>query len=213
MNTQAYQSVPSNHNFGLEVDDMIKRKEEAKLTLMRSKLVLLDMGVKALVDGQLIHLPNLDVEAYKKCANQEFAWEAEYLDGSVLKQFGDGKQHHYGNIDQAQLKEIRWVSNFSDDTSNADKRVILTLDWKTGTFSLLNGFVMQDIRALFGEGQEGDKKLILKMVKRQSVSVDIQTQVQGEALFYNRYLLGWEVADTKRLLCIEPNGYVHLWHE
>lgn len=217
MNIQAYESMPANHNFGLEIDSLIKIKEEAKLSLVRSKMLLLDAGAKTLIGETLIHLPNLDVEKYKKCRNQEFSWEVEYREGLTLKQFDGKKEYHYGSISQSALKKIKFVSNFTEETSNLEKRVVLTLDWVTGTWNLLNGFASKDVRALFDipfpEG--ANPKLILKAVNRASATVDIQAETQADVVLYNRYLLGWEDVklNKKVLFCIEPNGYVHLWHQ
>lgn len=217
MNLSAYESQSLNHNFGTDVDELVKIKEASKINLSRTRIALLDAGVKVISNGELIHLPNLDVAAFQRCNNQEFSWEVEYKDGSILKQFDGNERHDYSHINHAELKEIRWISNFADDTSNKEKRVVFTMDWATGTFSLLNGGVLQFCRAAFGKGYipGANQKLILKMVKRQSVSVDISSQQQGEVTLYNRYLLGWEdtALKAKTLFCVEPNGYVHLWHE
>jgi hypothetical protein len=172
------------------------------------------LGAKTFTNGELSALPNLDVEKYEKCRNQEFVWEAEYDDGSVLKQFDGAKQHHYGNIEQEKLKLIRWVSLFVVDTSNVDKRVIVSLDWKTGLWSFYNGIVSQELRAMVANGFSLDKpKLILKMVKRESAGVGFPGAVVNEITRYNRYILGWEAGGNKVILCTEPNGYTHLWHE
>lgn len=215
MNTQAISSQPLDHNYGTDVDELIRIKEGAKLTIVKSRLALLDTGVKILSNGSdLICLPNLDIDAYKRCNFQEFYWEVEYEDGSILKQFDSGKERHYGNIEQDKLKTVRWVSNFTEDTDNQDKRVIFTLDWQSGTFSLLNGFVPQEIRQEFGafkEWQDG-KKLILKTIKRNSTAVNLQTQAQGQVYLYNRYLLGYENETVKHFFCLEPNGFVHQWY-
>ncbi len=206
---------PINYNHGLDVDEAIRLRETSRYNLTQAKMTLLKMGVKTVSEGHLQALPNLDVEKYEKCCFQEFSWEAEYEDGSVLKQFEGAKQHHYGNIEQDKLKLIRWVSHFVTDTSNEEKRVLVTLDWKTGLWSFFNGFVPQEVKAAVAEGFAGEikPKLILKMVKRESASVGFPGNAVNELTRYYRYILGWEGGDKKIILCVEPNGYTHLWHE
>jgi hypothetical protein len=175
---------------------------------------LLEAGVKTIVDSHLVHLPNLDVDKFSKCNNQEFVWEAEYEDGNIVRQFDDSKQNNYADINQEKLKSIKWISLFSDETSNDNKSVVVTLDFKTRSFSVLNGFIRQDAREFLGYSSDikSKAKLILKMIKRQSVNVDLNTQEQGEVTIYNRYVLGWEDDEGNKVsFCIEPNGYVHLW--
>ena len=210
-----YSQKPIDYNFGLDVDDMIRLRETSKFNLTSAKMALLNAGVKTITDGILQALPNLDVEKYEKCNFQEFSWEAEYEDGSVLKQFEGAKQHHYGNIEQDKLKTLRWVSHFVVETSNEDKRVIVTLDWKTGLWSFYNGLVLQEVKAAVAEGFPAGitPKLILKMVKRESSGVGFPGAAVSEVTRYNRYILGWEAGDTKVLLCVEPNGYIHFWHD
>lgn len=213
-----YSQKPKDFNFGLDVDEAIRLRETSRYNLTQAKMALLKMGVKTVSDGQLNALPNLDVDKYTKSCNQEFSWEAEYEDGSILTQFEGAKQHHYGNIEQDKLKFIRWVSHFVAETSNTEKRVMVTLDWKTGLWSFVNGFVLQEVKGEVAEGFgvttiDFRPKLILKMVKRESQGVEFPGSAVGEIARYYRYILGWEAGDNKVILCVEPNGYTHLWHE
>lgn len=212
-----YSNKPINYNFGLDIDELIRVRETSKYNLIQSKMTLLESGAKTITNGELSALPSLNKEEYIKCSNQEFYWEAEYKDGSILKQFEGTKQHHYGNIDFDKLKVIKWVSNFIVETSNVDKRIIISLDWESGSWSFYNGLVPQEVKNLLWDNNEflvnDNKKLILKMVKRESQSVGFPSNTISETTRYYRYILGWESKNKKIVLCIEPNGYTHLWHE
>lgn len=210
-----YSTLPSQHNFGQDIDDAIRVRESSKYNLSVAKMKLLELGAKTFSGGELVaSLPNLDVEEYLRCNYQEFQWEAVMRDGSVLKQFQGDKQHHFGHIDQKELVELRWVSNFTTDTSNQEKRVVVALNWTTGKFTFTNGLALGEVRNVSDAGfPEGERKLILKMVKRESTGVSFQDGDASEVTRYNRYILGWEAGDQKVILCVEPNGYTHLWHQ
>lgn len=201
-------------DFGKQIDSLIKIKQSAKFNLITSSTELLQMGVKIFNGDKLSTLPGLNIESYQKCAMQEFVWEAEFDDGSIVKQFQGEAQHHFGHIDQSKLKVFRWVSLFDCETENADKRAIVELDFKTGKFVFLNGFVPQEVRAgvddIYPENEA--PKLIMKMVKRESNVVNYPEGSISEVMKYNRYLIGWETKSKKTLLCVEPNGFVHYWH-
>jgi len=202
-------------NYGKDVDELIKIRDNAKINLARSRMALLNMGVKTVMDGVMNYLPGLDVNKFEKCDSKEFYWEAEYEDGTILKQFDGGKQNHYGNIDQCRLRLFRWISNFNDETDNAEKRVIITLNFRTGLFDFLNGYVPQEVRGevMNGFDQALRPKLIFKIINRASSCVNFEGKVD-EVCFYNRYLIGYEFSEgVKLILCIEPNGFVHLWEE
>lgn len=207
-----------NKNYGLEIDEMVKLKHEAKLNLVKASGRLLEMGAKLLIDGMVNGQPGLDVEQYKKWNFQEFAWEAVGKDGLITKQFeNDGTQNHFGNIDQDNLSKFYWHSCFKTETDNNIREVVVTLDFKTGKFEFLNGQVPQAIRAdadigypMDFAGLEVKPKLIMKMVKRNSETVSLSGNV-SEVMKYNRYLIGWEIGAVKRLFCVEPNGLVHYW--
>lgn len=209
------EKFPETQNFGQVVDMLIQIKERSRMDFTKSKIDLLELGVKTYVGDELHCLSNLDVAKYEACSHQEFGWEAEYKDGTVLKQFQGEKQHHFGHIDQEKLSILRWVSHFNTETSNEDKRVIVSLDWETGKFSFFNGFASQAARAM-GDNcfrGDGEPKLILKMVKRVSHAVGINDGVTAEIMHYKRYILGYQTGDDKRIICIEPNGRVHLWEQ
>jgi hypothetical protein len=221
----------------MSIDELIKTQAQAKSATETARKELAECGVKRFVNGvlSLNDLPNnhgqiLDVDAYTKCKNQEFVWEAEYKDGTILKQFDGKKEKNLGNINQDKLKLIRWVSNFSWGTDNEEKRVIVTLDWITGLWSFHNGLVSQEVRAAVMNGfpKEIKPKLVLIMRKQPSFSAGVvgnEVTPTGESWQYNRYILGWgteevDVVNDKgekmkkvileAAICIEPNGGVHL---
>lgn len=132
-----------NYDYGKDVDSLIRIKDRAKIDLVKSKMSLLELGVKTEKDGVLSHLPGLNIQKYSDWQNQEFAWEAEYKDGTILRQFEGKKQNHYGNIDQTKLKIFRWISAFDWATDSPDKRVIVSLDIETGKFEFFNSFCPQ----------------------------------------------------------------------
>lgn len=207
---------PLNRNYGNDIDDFIKIRSTAKIDLIKSQAALLNAGVKSVKDGMLNYLPGLDVEAFVNCNNQEFFWEAEMKDGKIIRQFEGKKQNHYGNIDQSQLKFFRWISNFDYETSNEEKRIIVSLNFGEGTFEFTNGYVPQEIRGAVINGYSKSPcspKLIMKMIKRVSNTLSYPNGEVDEIYYYNRYLLGWEEGSNKIILCVEPNGFVHLWEE
>jgi hypothetical protein len=217
-----YQSIisdkPISRDYGQDVDAFIRVRDTAKMDLVKSRMFLLNAGVKTVKEGQLNYLPGLDVNKFIECANQEFYWEAEMKDGRIIKQFEGKRQNHYNNIDQAQLKIFRWVSNFLYETSNLEKRVIVSLNFETGIFDFINGFVPQEIRAAVINGFikldfKTNPKLIMKLIRRTSTSLSYPDGAVDEVCYYTRYLIGWEFNGEKQILCIEPNGFVHLWTE
>jgi len=203
-----------NHDYGKDLGALIQVREKAAHDLRQAEKAIANLGAKVFMDGNLHALPNLDVQKYIDCQNQEFAWEATMEDGSFLMQFEkDGTQHHFGDIDQANLCFLAWISNFEQETSNKDRRVIVSLDFHNRHISVLNGRLDQETRAaLDANPMPLGAKLILKMVKRQSFAPSYTEANLGHTTLFNRYLLGWESADKKFLVCVEPNGLVHLWH-
>lgn len=208
----------NNLTFGEKVDNLIKDRDKGTVMVTQANIKLIEMGVKTLRGNQVVsYLSGLDVERYKECANQEFFWYAEYTDHTVLYQFMDGKQFSFKDIDFSKLKSIGWYSNFTVHTDNDRKDVYLKLNWLDGTFEMYNGHAEPETRSLFIEKYpEGFKpKLILKAVKRQSVTYTYPSGSVDTTSLYNRYILGYEQeAETepqfKNLFCIEPNGFIHV---
>jgi hypothetical protein len=203
-----------NKDFGKEIDSLLQTKQTAKMNLATSTMELLQMGVKTIKGGTMSALPGLNVDEFNRCGQQEFSWESEDNHGKVLPQFQGAKQNHFGDIDQSKLSKFRWVSNFYCETDNTDKRAIIELDFLTGKFNFMNGFVPQEVRAkvddIFPAGES--PKLILKVIKRESSAVSFPEGTVSETYKYNRYLIGWETKSRKVILCVEPNGFVHFWY-
>ena len=207
-----YTKFEEKHNFGDTVDKLINDRQLARMVLMKSEVGLLELGVKTFKGEVVKAMPNLDKAKYEAHNCQEFSWEAEYVDGTILKQFQGKKEHHFKHIDQDKLKYLRWVSNFVTDTSNEEKRVIATMSWEDGTFNFLNGIISQECRMAGSVAFSNNPKLIMKMVNRES-SVGGFAGDEPEIMRYNRYILGWQTESMKQIMCIEPNGRVHIWHE
>lgn len=210
----------TSQQYGKEIESLIRIREQAKLDLVKSRMKLIELGAKTVHNGSVSYLPGLDLDKFNHCNNQEFTWEAQYVDGTVVKQFEGSKQYHYGHIDQTKLKFFRWVSNFDYPTSNEERRVIVELNFETGHFGFTNGFVSQETRGAVINGYTHGfvPKLILKAIKRTSTSHSFPDGNVDEITYYNRYLIGYEahqdsLENGKVVLCIEPNGEVHLWDE
>ncbi len=143
---------------------------------------------------------------------EEFEWEVLYKDGSTLRQYDIAGVNHYGNIKQEEVKRVRLISNFEAQNDNADRRVIVTLDWETGKFDILNGQVSPEERNfLASTGEAGTKKLILFKRVRFGQTMDISNEKPmptGEVYFYKRYYIGYETETKKVLLCAYPNGQI-----
>lgn len=218
MNTE----FESKDYFGKNIDALINLRDKAKIDLPYARMALLRLGVKTIKDGQLSHLPGLHAYQYFNCSDCEFYWEAEYENGEILKQYDGDIQHHYGHIDQSRLLYFRWISNFDWETDSKEKRVIVTLDFKKGTFTFTNGFCSQELRKSLYDigGTPNEKKLVIKIVKRKMTSINYPDGTVDEVSYYNRFLIGFKsnaVGPTrsmrKVILCIEPNGVIHEWHD
>jgi len=153
-------------------------------------------------------------------SNLEFEWIVEYKDGKSLKQFDDGAIHNFSHIDLENVKSVSYISNFVWPTDNEEKRVIVKLDMNTGLFSFLNGYASQEVKAECCINEiNSDKKLILFTRKRigsthGSANNEIKEFVDmlDEFTFYNRFVLGYETQDKKKIaVIIEPNGNIKLF--
>lgn len=210
-------------DMGGVVDAAINKRDTAQVDLIQSKMQLLELGVKTIEGDQIFHMPGLNLDRFMEWNRQEFSWEAEYEDGKVIRQFEkNGKQHHYGHIDQEKLVKFRWVSCFDYATANEDKRVIVEVDLKTGEFNLHNGSIDMSLKNFLWEDARSirdsfkNPKLIMKMIRRESNTYSFPDGEHSSIALYNRYLIGYESskeseAKFKRVLCIEPNGVTHFW--
>lgn len=197
---------------GKIVDQHIRERVEAMKQLLKAEKELGKLGVKignVNEDG----LPEFEVGpnylpqfAYHL---EEYEWEAIYKDKTSLRQHDIGGDHHYGNIDQEKLKEIRYISNFYGENDNQERRVIATLNWISGKFDLLNATISPEDRAKTDEQAEADKKklILFKRVRfGQTMEIGERIKPTPEVYFYKRYFLGYETKDKKFIICLFPNG-------
>ena len=144
----------------------------------------------------------------------EFEWEAVYDNGQVLRKHDINGENHYGNIRQEALKRLKLASNFEMDTDNQERRVIVTLDWKTGKIEVLNGLLdIEDRNELANIEETGQKKLILFKRVRFGQAMDVsgeKPRPTGEVYFYKRSYIGYETENKKVLLCLYPDGKIAL---
>jgi hypothetical protein len=144
---------------------------------------------------------------------EDWEWKAIYTDGQELDQYGD-KESHYGDIDQSRLDKIMLISNFDIDTSNQEKRMIITLNFKSGTFEFLNCGPME-VRDKLTVEVPGEKKLIFFTRRRKDFTAGVDKDSKmleptGEEIAYNRSYLGYECGDKKVVIIAYPNGEVEI---
>lgn len=204
-----------------KIDRLMNTRQAATYDYARSTAELVEMGVK-IGDKETgeVSLPK-NFEPYLdkyNISNLEFEWEVVYKDGGkILRQFEDGQERTIKDIDQSKISKIAFISNFNCPTENTQKQVIAILNWETGIFEFLNGFVSQDTRAIAClDPIPGEKKLILKTKKRFSASNgEIEGRYkdffpfQSEFFYYNRFILGYEVSGVgKKMIIINPDGTI-----
>lgn len=208
-----------------KIDGLLRQRIDGLLGFAAATSELIQMGVKIndLSTGQITLPANYAQFLHKyERSNLEFEWRVTHTDGSKLEQFDELEEHHFGHIQLDRLKLIQFISNFAWPTDNLEKRVVITLDFSTGLFDFMNGFASQEVRAALCEGpQPGIKKLILFARKRHSSTVgsvpeslqEFIANLNNEQLFYNRFVLGYELPDgTRRGVIISPNGQIELWN-
>lgn len=204
-----------------KIDSLLQIRQDGYYNFIKSTNELVSLGVKigSLTEGT-INLPesfNNHLEKYE-VSNQEFEWLVEYQDGSILKQFENGVQHTFADIDVDNLKNISWVSNFDYPTDMRETRVIVRLNWETGLFEFVNGFVNQEVRSVCcQEPLVGPRKLIL-FVNKQVTSAAGDPSAAPELaplidqyFIYNRFVLAYEVNGEKKGVVISPNGDINLF--
>jgi len=199
---------------GKEVDDNIRERMNLINSLIKVNKKLTEEGVK------IGNIGNDGIPEFEVGLNylpqfvyhlEEYEWEAVYDDGSVLRQHDLGGDNHYSNIDQKRLKEVRLISNFTTETDNQEKRMIVTLDWKTGKFKILNGRVGIDDRNIVEmiENNEEKKLILFRRVRfGQTLELGEKITETPEVYFYKRYFIGYENSDKKIIICLYPNGEV-----
>jgi hypothetical protein len=208
-----------------KIDELLRKRQEGMFNFSESTKELIAMGVKiGKRDNGEITVPSSYLPYLDKFneSNLEFEWLARYNDGSILSQFEGEIQRNFKDIDQAKLKSIEFISNFSWSTDMVEKRIIVRLNWETGMFEFTNGFASQEVRAKCCVAPLiGDKKLILFARKRLSSAVGDASgelkefiNMMDEFFFYNRFVLGYQVPTGEKMaVIIEPNGDIKLFNE
>jgi len=210
--------VPERENINKKIDSLLQIRRRALYDLEKSIEELYKIGL-IFFSPSLDGIPEVSsaqdlLPRFEKTL-ESWEWKAIYEDGTELDQYGE-KQHHFGDIDQSKLKQLLYISNFEISTSNQEKRAIVTLNWKEGTFDFLNCGAM-DIRGQLDKPCLEDKKLILFKRKRQDFTVGftpkekgMEVEPTGEQFIYQRYYLGWETKNKKVLICLYPNGEIRI---
>lgn len=199
-----------------QIDECLKIRRQSVYDLEKAIEKLYKMGVRFYTPGE-DGVPEIAAEQkllsrYEQTL-EDFEWKVIYTDGTELSQFGE-KESHFGNINQSKLDKMVLFSNFEIDTSNQEKRLIITLNFKDGTFDFLNCGPM-DVRGKLTTPYLEPKKLIFFKRNRESFTagVDIDNAIivpNGEKVVYKRYYLGWENSNNKILICAYPNGDVQI---
>lgn len=206
----------------MTIDELIKTREEAKVNLARSTRELFIRGVKIGRNstGEISLPASFDkyLDKYER-SNSEFEWEAEYFDGTILKQY-DKTEKCYKDIDQSKLKSISYISNFVYPTDNREKRIVITLDFERGAFTFMNGFCPQEIKwELEKEFKPKEKTLHLLARKRNSFSIgqiNVEEElrpwidIKDEYYMYNRYILGIRSPEGDKIISISPIGDISM---
>lgn len=214
-------------NVNKKIDALLKIRQEGMYNYSKCTRELIDMGVKIghKTTGDMT-IPGVFepyLEKYNK-SNMEFEWEVEYTDGTFLKQYDTDIQNNFKDINLSKLKSIAFISNFNWPTDNRERKVIVRLNWETGLFELMNGFAPADVREeLCGRSRSinGERKLILFTRKRFSSTYGEVNEkypeffpMKDEFLYYNRFVLGYEVAGVgKKIAMIDPTGIISLFEK
>lgn len=202
------------------IDQLLQQKQDGMYNYAKALKGIVDLGVKvgSQQTGEIV-VPvsfNRYLDKYNR-SNLEFEWVATFIDNRPpLYQFGPEEEHHFGDIDQSKLKAISWISNFDWPTDNIEKRVIVTLDFSTGKFEFLNGFISQEDRGALLEPAT-PKQLILAIKRRVSpytggLSPEL-AEYHGptdEIFYYNRFKLGFKTEGGEKIVLIQPNGTINL---
>ena len=204
-------------SIGKHIDDLVKERTSALNVLFKVEKELIDQGAKLGVRGEN-GIPEIQVKSnYLPQFSyhlEEFEWLATYEDGTQLRQYDLDGQHNYSHIDQSKLRSIEFISNFEGENDNQERKLKLSLNWKTGEFTFINLSVSQEQRSILsGLKNEGEKKLILFKRTRYGEMIDTSTNQPvetGEIYFYKRYYLGYETGDSKTIICLMPNGKVEI---
>jgi hypothetical protein len=194
-----------------KIDEFLKIRRQSLYDLEKAIEGLYAMGVRFHTPGE-DGLPEISAAQNLlpryEFTLEDFEWKAIFDDGSEMDQFGE-EEHHFGNIDQKKLAKLMYISNFEIDTSNVEKRAIITLDFKNGTFDFLNCGPME-VRGKLTTPCTDEKKLILFKRRRETFTASVEGKTKellptGEKITYTRYYLGYETPSRKVVICIYPN--------
>lgn len=198
-----------------KIDTFLAMRKQATEMIEKAVTGLYEMGVRFYQASEEGGAPEVSAAQNLlpryEATLQDFEWKAIYEDGTDLDQYGE-EEHHFGDIDQSQLAKVLFIGNFEIDTSNIEKRPIVTLDLKTGLFEFWNCGPM-DVRGKLANPCPGDKKLILFRRVRETFAAGAGgktkgIEITGDKIVYIRYYLGFETTNRKVLICIYPNGDV-----
>ena len=205
-------------NVNQKIDNFLKIRRQSLYDFEKAVEGLYEMGVRFFTpspDG----IP--DISAAQSLLPrfeftlEDFEWKAIYDDGTELDQFGE-KQSSFKDIDMERLEKIQYISNFEINTQNPERRLVITLDFKQGTFTFWN-CGSQEIRDSLSKEVKGEKKLILFKRRRESFTAGVskgegkaEILPTGEKFTYTRYYLGYEVVGKKKkaIVCLYPNGEI-----
>jgi hypothetical protein len=197
-----------------KIDNFLKIRRQSLYDLEKAIEGLYAMGVRFFTPSE-DGVPGISASQnllprYEQTLD-DWEWKAVYNDGTELDQYGP-EEHHFGNIDQNKLDKILLISNFDIDTTNQEKRLVITMNFKDGTFDFLNCGPME-VRGKLTTPCLDDKKLILFKRNRESFTAGVDTKSKlltptGEKITYKRYYLGWETDNRKVLIVAYPNGEV-----
>jgi len=199
-----------------KIDNLLKIRRQSLYDLEKAIEGLYDMGVRFFTPSE-DGVPGISASQnllprYEQTLD-DFEWKAIYNDGTELDENGI-KENCFKDIDQSKLDKILLISNFDIDTTNQEKRLVITMNFKDGTYEFLNCGPME-VRGKLTTPCLGDKKLILFKRHRESFTAGVDTKSKlltptGEKITYKRYYLGWETPDKKVLICAYPNGDVQI---
>jgi hypothetical protein len=201
-------------NVNQKIDEFLKIKRQSLYDLEKAMKGLQDMGVRSFIPGS-DGVPEISTSQKLlpryELTLEDWEWKAIYNDGTELNENGKVKLH-FGNIDQNRLEKIMLISNFEIDTSNQEKRLIVTLNFKDGTYDFLNCGSME-VRGKLTTPCLERKKLILFKRNRESFTAGVDAQSKaltptGEKITYKRYYLGYQLQTKVVLICAYPNGEI-----
>gem|GEM_PF-4369804 len=205
--------MPSANFMNQKIDELLKIKRRALYDLEKSVESLYELGVTFVSPGE-DGIPELSsamklTERYEKTL-ENWEWKVIYTDGSELDQYGE-EDHSFRDIKLDKIEKVLLISNFEFDTTNVEKRAVITLN-RDGTFDFLNCGPMELRGKLNKPVGEGWKLILFKRFRDTFTAKTGGGRVEptGEKILYKRYFLGYEINGIKTIVCAYPNGEVRL---